>query len=60
MFSLYQNSARNMRMSQSICPGGHFKIADIAMGVRFLLLLLLDVIGVVTSNSSPRIWEESG
>ena len=43
-------------MSQSICPGGHFKMAGIAVGVR----LLLDAIAVVTSNSSPRIWEESG
>ena len=45
-------------ISQSICPGGHFKMAGIAVGVR--VRLLLDAIAVVTSNSSPRIWEESG
>ena len=39
-------------------PGGHFKIAGIAMGV--CLFLLLDIIGVVTSNSSKRTWEASG
>ena len=55
--SVLQTSVRKMRISQSICPGGNFKIAGIAMGV---CLLLLDTIAVVRSNSSPRIWEESG
>ena len=45
-------------MSQHVEPGEHFKIASIAMGVC-LLLLLLDTIAVVRSNSSTRIWEAS-